>query len=272
MKGVLPHPTTSQGGSHLCSNRTSQLFGVLKLSYPSFVFSILPVAKWSQSNCSTTSGPTDLKQPVQPGEIPFMLFCVWDSAFGFGTLPGAGVPCNYFLQCLWEEGGSPDGYSLLVPIFLHSLWRLEHVWRPCGAVLCVLSQFWFGRLLAESLLFLSQEEELVSSRDCVLTFWHPGFQSHGYSLLPYKIAFTLCQKKKKNHLKLGSRQKNWENIFSALFLCRDWLSIMSEQRLMCRFLSVRDANNSVRRDCPKDYGLLSSWTLTSFVSHPKILF
>lgn len=115
-----------------------------------------------------------------------------------GTLPGAGVPCNYFLQCLWEEGGSPDGYSLLVPIFLHSLWRLEHVWRPCGAVLCVLSQFWFGRLLAESLLFLSQEEELVSSRDCVLTFWHPGFQSHGYSLLPYKIAFTLCQKKKKS--------------------------------------------------------------------------
>lgn len=83
---------------------------------------------------------------------------------------------------------------------------------------------------------------------------------------------SLYVKKKKNHLKLGSRQKSWENIFSALLLCRDWLSIMSEQRLMCRFLSVRDANNSVRRDCPKDYGLLSSWTLTSFVSHPKILF
>ena len=29
-----------------------------------------------------------------------MLFCVWDSAVGCGFLPGAGVPCNYFPECM----------------------------------------------------------------------------------------------------------------------------------------------------------------------------
>ena len=35
-----------------------------------------------------------------------------------------------------------------------------------------------------------------------------------------------------------------------------WLSIISEQRLMCKFLFVKDAHNYTRRDGPKDCGLL----------------
>lgn len=57
--------------------------------------------------------------------------------------------------------------------------------------------------------------------------------------------------------------------------CWTWLFIISEQKLTCRFLSVRDANNFYlfeRMIDPQSYSLLSCWTLTSFVSNLKILF
>lgn len=130
-------------------------------------------------------------------ERSFLCYFVRDSAFGLGHLawsrcamqlfppvPARGRRLTWWLLPL-------SAYIPLFPLEIRA--GRKAVW----GVLCVLSQFWFGRLLAESLLFLSQEE-LVSSRHCFLTFWHPRFQSQGYSLLSYKIAFTLCQKKKKS--------------------------------------------------------------------------
>lgn len=129
-------------------------------------------------------------------ERSFLCYFVRDSAFGLGHLawsrcamqlfppvPARGRRLTWWLLPL-------SAYIPLFPLEIRA--GRKAVW----GVLCVLSQFWFGRLLAESLLFLSQEE-LVSSRHCFLTFWHPRFQSQGYSLLSYKIAFTLCQKKEK---------------------------------------------------------------------------
>ena len=141
-----------------------------------------------------------------------MLFCVWDSAVGCGFLPGAGVPCNYFppvsgrgWSLTWQL--LPLSASILLPPLGIEAGR-ESKWSSSVRTLSLLVWKAVGRVI----LLSESGGRVCGFLEPFSDFLAPSFPEPLVLPLLYNTVFILCQKK---HLKLGNRQKSWQNIFSA---------------------------------------------------------